>query len=118
MRERMSVAPPRINNNSRRLAGSRKNEMIVLDGATGEGGGQILRTALTLSMITGKPFRMTNIRAKRPKQGLMRQHLVAVQAAAQICDAEVVDATVGSQSLEFAPGQIKGGKYRFAIGTA
>ena len=92
--------------------------MIVLDGATGEGGGQILRTALTLSMITGKPFRMINVRAKRPKPGLMRQHLVAVQAAAEICKADVCDAAVGSQSLEFAPGTIKGGEYRFAIGTA
>jgi RNA 3'-terminal phosphate cyclase (ATP) len=92
--------------------------MIVLDGATGEGGGQILRTALTLSMITGKPFRMTNIRAKRPKPGLMRQHLVAVQAAAEVCAADVRDATVGAQTLEFAPGKIKGGEYRFAIGTA
>ncbi len=92
--------------------------MLVLDGATGEGGGQILRTALTLSMITGEPFRITNIRAKRAKPGLLRQHLVAVQAAAEVCNAEVCDATVGSQSLMFVPGKIKGGEYTFAIGTA
>lgn len=84
----------------------------------GEGGGQILRTALTLSMITGQPFRIRNIRAKRAKPGLMRQHLVAVQAAAQVCNAEVEGASVGSQALVFAPNAIKGGEYKFAIGTA
>lgn len=56
--------------------------MMEIDGSEGEGGGQVLRTALTLSMITGRPFRMAQIRARRPKPGLMRQHLVAVQAAA------------------------------------
>jgi RNA 3'-terminal phosphate cyclase (ATP) len=92
--------------------------MIELDGSMGEGGGQILRTALTLSMITGQPFRIQNIRANRAKPGLMRQHLVAVQAAAQVCDAEVAGASVGSQTLAFAPKAIKGGDYTFAIGTA
>jgi RNA 3'-terminal phosphate cyclase (ATP) len=92
--------------------------MIELDGAIGEGGGQILRTALTLSMITGQPFRITNIRANRPKPGLMRQHLVAVYAAAEICNADIGTAEVGSQYLEFVPGKIKGGEYKFAIGTA
>lgn len=94
------------------------NKMIELDGATGEGGGQVLRTALTLSMITGQPFSIANIRANRPKPGLMRQHLVAVQAAAEISNADIGGATVGSQSLQFVPGKIKGGEYRFAIGTA
>lgn len=92
--------------------------MIEIDGASGEGGGQILRSSLTLSMITGQPFRMTNIRANRPKPGLMRQHLVAVQAAAQICNGEIASAAVGAQTLEFRPGKIKGGEYQFAIGTA
>lgn len=92
--------------------------MIELDGAIGEGGGQILRTALTLSMITGQPFRIVNIRANRPKPGLMRQHLVAVQAAAEVCNAVIGAAEVGSQTLEFVPNTIKGGEYRFAIGTA
>jgi RNA 3'-terminal phosphate cyclase (ATP) len=92
--------------------------MIELDGATGEGGGQIVRTALTLSMITGQPFRITNIRANRSKPGLMRQHLVAVQAAAQISDAVVSDAQVGSTTLTFAPKRIRAGDYQFAIGTA
>ena len=92
--------------------------IIELDGATGEGGGQILRSALTLAMITGRPFRIRNIRARRAKPGLMRQHLVAVQAASQICGAEVKGAAVGSQELEFVPDQVQGGDYRFAIGTA
>ncbi|CAN5284112.1 RNA 3'-terminal phosphate cyclase [soil metagenome] len=96
----------------------KKNNMIELNGAIGEGGGQILRTALTLSMITGQPFRIINIRANRPKPGLMRQHLVAVQAAAEVCGADFGATAVGSQTLEFVPDQIKGGKYRFAIGTA
>jgi RNA 3'-phosphate cyclase len=69
-------------------------------------------------MITGQPFRITSIRARRSKPGLLRQHLVAVQAAAEISGAMVTDADVGSQSLTFVPKQIKSGKYQFAIGTA
>lgn len=92
--------------------------MIELDGASGEGGGQILRSALSLSMITGQPFRITNIRANRPKPGLMRQHLVAVQAAQQVSNAEIGAAAVGSRTLEFTPKQVQGGDYRFAIGSA
>lgn len=92
--------------------------MIELDGSQGEGGGQILRSALTLAMITGQAFRMTNIRANRAKPGLMRQHLVAVQAAAQICDADIDDISVGARTLEFVPKKVKGGDYKFAIGTA
>ncbi len=92
--------------------------MIELDGAQGEGGGQILRTALTLSMITGTPFRMERIRARRPKPGLLRQHLTAVQAAAKISGAKVDGAEPGSATLAFEPGPIRGGDYRFAIGTA
>lgn len=79
--------------------------MIALNGAAGEGGGQILRTALTLSMITGRPFRIANVRANRAKPGLMRQHLVAVQAAAQICAAVVSDAAVGSKAFRFLSGR-------------
>lgn len=92
--------------------------MIELDGSAGEGGGQILRTALTLAMITGRPFRIRQIRARRAKPGLMRQHLVAVQAAARICGAEAAGAVLGSQELEFNPGKVQGGDYHFAIGTA
>ncbi len=91
---------------------------IELDGSVGEGGGQILRTALSLSMITCTPFRIERIRAKRSKPGLLRQHLTAVQAAAEICGATVSGAAAGSQMLDFAPGKIRGGDYLFAIGTA
>lgn len=93
-------------------------KIIELDGASGEGGGQILRSALSLSMITGQPFRLTNIRANRPKPGLMRQHLVAVQAAQAISQAETGEAVVGSRTLEFFPKKVLGGEYRFAIGSA
>ena len=92
--------------------------MIEIDGSLGEGGGQVLRSALTLSMVTGQPFRITQIRARRAKPGLMRQHLVAVQAAAAVSGAHVEGAEVDSQELLFVPGTITGGDYSFAIGTA
>jgi RNA 3'-terminal phosphate cyclase (ATP) len=92
--------------------------MIELDGSAGEGGGQILRSALALSMCTGKPMRIEHIRAKRPKPGLMRQHLTCVQAAAQVCDAQVEGAELGSQTLSFSPGAVKAGDYDFAVGSA
>jgi RNA 3'-terminal phosphate cyclase (ATP) len=92
--------------------------VIELDGSQGEGGGQVLRTSLTLSMITGQPVRIVNIRANRPKPGLMRQHLVAVQAAAEVCGADISEVQVGARTLEFAPGRIRSGAYSFAIGTA
>ncbi len=91
---------------------------ILLDGADGEGGGQILRSALTLSMITGQAFRLERIRARRAKPGLLRQHLTAVQAAATLSSAQVEGAYVGSRTLLFAPTTLSGGDYRFAIGTA
>lgn len=92
--------------------------MIELDGSAGEGGGQILRTSLTLSMITGQPFRIRNIRANREPPGLRRQHLSAVRAAAIASRATVSDAEVGSTTLEFTPGRVTGGVYDFDIGTA
>jgi RNA 3'-terminal phosphate cyclase (ATP) len=92
--------------------------MIALDGAQGEGGGQILRSALSLSMITGQPFEITGIRAGRAKPGLLRQHLTAVRAAAEICRAQLSGDELGSQRLCFTPGQIRGGEYKFAIGSA
>lgn len=92
--------------------------MLTIDGAFGEGGGQILRTALALSLVTGTPFRMEHIRAGRSKPGLLRQHLTAVQAAMTIGNAGVEGAVMGSQSLTFVPGQVTPGAYTFAVGTA
>jgi RNA 3'-terminal phosphate cyclase (ATP) len=92
--------------------------MIVVDGSIGEGGGQILRTSLGLSMVTGQPFRIEKIRAGRPKPGLLRQHLTAVAAAASICGATVEGASIGSQSLAFTPGAVKPGEYTFSVGSA
>jgi RNA 3'-terminal phosphate cyclase (ATP) len=92
--------------------------MIELDGSEGEGGGQVLRTALALSMITGVPLRIERIRARRSKPGLMRQHLACVQAAMQISGAECEGAELGSQQLRFTPGPIRAGDYRYAIASA
>jgi RNA 3'-terminal phosphate cyclase (ATP) len=93
-------------------------QMLTIDGSQGEGGGQILRSSLALSMVTGKPFRIERIRAGRPKPGLMRQHLVAVNAAARISGAEVKGAAISSCELEFRPKAVKAGDYQFAIGSA
>lgn len=92
--------------------------MLNIDGAIGEGGGQILRTALTLSLCLNKPFRIVNIRRARQQPGLRRQHLVAVQAAAEIGRAEVKGATLGSRELVFIPQGISPGDYHFDIGSA
>lgn len=97
-----------------------KTRYIEIDGAHGEGGGQVLRTSLALSVITGKAFRITSIRGNRQKPGLMRQHLTAVNAAAEISGASVAGAELHSQELTFAPSQAGAipGNYNFAIGSA
>jgi RNA 3'-terminal phosphate cyclase (ATP) len=92
--------------------------MLTIDGSRGEGGGQILRSSLALSLVTGTPFRIERIRAGRKKPGLMRQHLTAVQAAAQIGRAEVAGAAIGSLELTFHPRGIAPGDYHFDVGTA
>jgi RNA 3'-terminal phosphate cyclase (ATP) len=92
--------------------------MIRIDGSFGEGGGQVLRTSLSLSLATGKAFRIENIRAGRERPGLLRQHLTAVMAAAEVGRAEVDGATLGSKALTFSPGRIRAGEYRFSVGTA
>ena len=92
--------------------------MLTLDGSQGEGGGQILRTALSLAMCTGLAFRIENIRAGRKTPGLMRQHLTSVMAAAQVCGATVEGAQLGSLVLDFVPGKVRGGEYEFSVGTA
>ena len=92
--------------------------MIELDGSVGEGGGQILRTSLSLAMCTGQAFTLDRIRARRSKPGLMRQHLTCVQAAAKVSGAAVSGAEPGSTTLVFEPGPVKAGDYEFSVGTA
>ncbi len=91
---------------------------VVLDGSEGEGGGQIVRSALSLSLITGRPVQIDKIRAKRRRTGLMRQHLTAVQTAARIGAARVEGAAAGSSSIHFVPGALQAGTYHVPIGTA
>lgn len=93
--------------------------MLIIDGSFGEGGGQVLRTSLSLSIITGKPFKIHNIRANRPKPGLQPQHLTCVKAAAEISKAEVEGDFLGSKELVFRPRVFpSSGTYHFSIGTA
>jgi RNA 3'-terminal phosphate cyclase (ATP) len=92
--------------------------MIEIDGSAGEGGGQVVRTALGLSLVTGRPFSIHNIRGRRRKPGLLRQHLTAVRAATIIGNAEVTGSELGSSALSFAPKAINPGTYTFSIGTA
>ncbi|MBI4566865.1 MAG: RNA 3'-terminal phosphate cyclase [Planctomycetes bacterium] len=91
---------------------------ITIDGSLGEGGGQVLRTAVALSAVTGKPLHLNNIRAGRERPGLQRQHLAAVRAAAEVCGAEVRGAEVGSRELTFRPEKIRSGEYTFEVGSA
>ncbi len=92
--------------------------MLIIDGSRGEGGGQILRTSLSLAMVLGRPFRIERIRAGRARPGLMRQHLCAVEAARAVSSAVVEGAALGSRALTFAPGPVAPGSYRFSVGTA
>lgn len=93
-------------------------DAIVIDGSEGEGGGQILRTSLTLSLITGRPFHLVKIRARRHKPGLLRQHLTAVRAATGVGAAKVQGDALGSQELVFVPGPVQHGEYTFSVGSA
>ncbi len=95
-----------------------ENDLIKIDGSYGEGGGQILRTALSLSAITQRPFEIFNIRANRKTPGLSHQHLQAVNATARICNAEVIGNQLRSTDIKFYPGEISAGTYRLDIGTA
>jgi len=92
--------------------------MIEIDGSFGEGGGQIVRTAVALSAVTGKPVRITKIRQGRPKSGLAAQHARAITALAGLCDARTSGVTPGSSEIAFSPGEIRGGRHRVEIGTA
>ena len=90
----------------------------VIDGSYGEGGGQIVRTSLSLAMITGKSLKLTNIRGRRKKPGLRPQHLTSVEACAAVSKAKVDGARIGARELTFAPETILPGSYTFHIGTA
>lgn len=92
--------------------------MIEIDGSAGEGGGQVVRTALTLAMSTASPITIRNIRARRSKPGLRAQHLAAVRAAAMICEARIEGAAIASPLLTFAPGALRPGHYEIDVGTA
>ncbi len=92
--------------------------MITIDGSLGEGGGQILRTSLALSAITGTPITIEKIRAKRSKPGLQRQHLMAVRAAARVCGAELSGDELNSRAITFRPQPVMAGEYHVPIGSA
>src|SRR5918996_952406 len=92
--------------------------MLTIDGSYGEGGGQIIRTSLALSLVTGKPFRAERVRSNRDKPGLRQQHLTAAKSAAAIGHAEVEGAAIGSREFTFIPGEVTPGDYSFSIGTA
>jgi RNA 3'-phosphate cyclase len=92
--------------------------MIEIDGSSGEGGGQMVRTAVSLSALTGTPVRIVNIRANRPNPGLNHQHMTAIQSVASLCGASVVGLSKGSSIVEFEPYDVKSGRYHFDVLTA
>ena len=92
--------------------------LLEIDGSYGEGGGQILRTAVALSALKNVPIKIINIRANRPDPGIKAQHYVAIKCIKELCGAEVSGLEIGSSTLTFIPGDVKGGKYKFDIGTA
>ncbi len=94
------------------------DDLLDIDGAHGEGGGQLLRTALALAVLAGRRVRLANIRGNRPKPGLAAQHLTAVQALAEICGGRVHGLALGARELLFEPGAVRGGTFRFDVGTA
>ncbi|HZH02989.1 MAG TPA: RNA 3'-terminal phosphate cyclase, partial [Myxococcaceae bacterium] len=92
--------------------------MVELDGSEGEGGGQIIRSALCLSLITGQPFRITGIRARRSQPGLRPQHLACVRGAERVSQSYSEGAEVGATVIVFRPGPVQAGNYLFEVGTA
>src|SRR4051812_47061724 len=92
--------------------------MLEIDGRRGEGGGQILRSSLALSVVTGTAFHMVGVRGGRPRPGLLRQHLAALRAAGTIGDAYVEGDQIGSTEVTFCPRGLSGGTHHFAVGSA
>ncbi|MFP4248726.1 MAG: RNA 3'-terminal phosphate cyclase [Armatimonadota bacterium] len=92
--------------------------MLTIDGSHGEGGGQVLRTGLSLSALLGRDLRIVNIRAGRSKPGLAAQHLTSARAAAAVCGASLKGDRIGSMEIEFRPRELRGGRYQFEVGTA
>lgn len=92
--------------------------MIEIDGSTGEGGGQILRSSLSLAMVLGEAVRIVNVRANRKQPGLKQQHLTALRAAAEVCGATLSGDAPRSMQVTFTPGPIRAGEYLFDVGTA
>ena len=109
---------PEIRGGGSPVMASSSSRLVTLDGSVGEGGGQVLRTALTLSLLTGLPFRITKIRANRDKPGLRPQHLAAVRAAARLGNADVRGDAIGSRDLTFRPNDYQPEDLTIAIGTA
>lgn len=93
-------------------------EPVHIDGRMGEGGGQIVRSSLSLAAVCGRPLRIDHIRAGRKKDGLLRQHLTAVKAVAAVCEGRVEGAELRSKHLTLVPGRPRGGTFEFAVGTA
>jgi RNA 3'-phosphate cyclase len=92
--------------------------MIEIDGAFGEGGGQLVRTAVALAAVTSTPIRVTNIRARRSRPGLAEQHVAAVRAVAAMCDARCDGVEPRSTELCFSPRRLRGGTFQVDVGTA
>ncbi|RLF48576.1 MAG: RNA 3'-terminal phosphate cyclase, partial [Thermoplasmata archaeon] len=92
--------------------------MIRIDGSYGEGGGQILRTAVSLAGVFGESIEVYNIRAGRPNPGLRKQHMTAIRVVSEICNGDVEGLSEGSKTIRFYPGEVRGGNFVFDIGTA
>ena len=101
-----------------RFEAAKADRVIEIDGSFGEGGGQLVRTAVALSAITGKSVRLQNVRANRDRPGLAPQHLAAVRAVGSLCAAECTGLDLRSQAFTFAPGALRGGAFRIDVGTA